>query len=119
MEKQEIVEIAKKCKELIATIPNEEFIIGQFTDRKGKCCVLGHISRLESGNPDDYEQDLFDRDGGLAGKLRVASADFILNKHDIGNRDIAEVNNRDNVNGYTEPEIKDRVMHLLDDMINY
>jgi hypothetical protein len=42
---------------------------------------------------------------------------YLKNKYGYEDIDIADVNNNPVHNGYTEPVIKDRVIHLLIDMI--
>lgn len=128
---------ASKAIELLEPIPEDDFIVGRFTDYIDKCCVIGHLSRLVSANPDDYSADncsdgrrvrhgLEDRmEIPAPGKegvfdLRITSRKFIQSTYpeyaDDFNAEISGVNNDDGINGYNEPVIKDRVMHLLRDM---
>lgn len=48
---------------------------------------------------------------------RQLTEKFLRDKHGLEGTDISSVNNGPYVNGYTEPKIKDRVMHLINDMI--
>lgn len=109
--------IAQEAKRLLETIPEEEWIKDRYTDRHGKCCSLGHLNRLKSGDPKDYSMlNYWEENEVPSQKLRRASAIFIHTKHGESS-DISYVNNTDSVNGYNEPSIKRRVMHLLNDMI--
>lgn len=109
----------QKIKELIAPIPQDEFIADLFTDQEGKCCVLGHVIRLTSNDPKDYNSDMLLRGDttSTAEKLRTESMKFMKEKYDLDYTNIIHANNSNRVNGYTNPSIKDRVMHVLDDMI--
>ena len=112
---------AKQIKEILEPIPKELFQKGAYgnslisdknfgTIDNGCSCALGHIHR--HFNPDD-PQAIGDQNGYGARQL---TAKYLIEKHArICN--IAHVNNSTGVNGYNEPEIKDRVMHLIDDMI--
>lgn len=110
---------ATQAKNLLMPIPKEDFITNQYSDRKGKCCAIGHLVRLESADPNDYSTDnCADTDGGrwFSHPIRKVTKSFIKTTHgDLG--DISDVNNHTEINGYTEGNPKDRVMHLLDDMI--
>lgn len=129
---------ATKAKELLLSVPKEDFIIGDFTDRKSKCCAVGHLVRLVSNNPNDYSLencglpilDIYPKDedalakdpksqvAALAYKKAVKFLrDAGYSGHDWVLPDMAEVNNTTEINGYTEDNPKDRVIHLLDDMI--
>lgn len=103
------IENARHILDIIAPIPTERFIINMFTNGKGDCCFIGHINKVSSpdANPEaDY--------WGFG--ARDLTRDFLNEKHGI-NEDGASVNNSPIYNGYTEPVIKDRLMHLLNDMI--
>lgn len=99
---------AQQIKDILAPIPAENFIVDTY-ELHGKYCALGHIHMALSG--DEYG----DRMGFGARKL---TEKFLKEKHNTEMEEcIAAVNNRPDVNGYTEPVIKDRVMHLVEDMI--
>lgn len=109
---------ASKAKELLMPIPKEDWITGEFTDEIGKCCAIGHLTRLTSGNPANYSIDNC-RDFGKRKDLLRSASNAFLQKH-LGHAtpyDLSIVNNEDDVNGYTEDNPKDRVMHLIEDMI--
>tara|TARA_R110000868_G_scaffold14426_3_gene67161 strand:+ start:15888 stop:16244 length:357 start_codon:yes stop_codon:yes gene_type:complete len=109
--------VAQEALRLLLEIPAEDFITDRFSDGKGKCCAIGHYTRLKSNNPLDYGNDnCIDLGNSL---LRRRSSHFLVKKHNLNSfNNIATVNNANNVNGYTEPVIKDRVIHLLKDMVN-
>jgi hypothetical protein len=46
--------IVKEAYNLFKDIPEEEWLAGDFTDKKSKCCVIGHWIRLHSDNPKEY-----------------------------------------------------------------
>jgi len=114
---------ATEAKALLLPIPKAEFLTGRFTDYTGKCCAIGHLVRLKSDNPSDYNQNLMDgTDWGDENNCEVETfaretvRDF-NGKHHDAYEDLAAVNNRKEVNGYTHEFAKDRVMALLSDMI--
>jgi len=115
---------AQQIKDILETIPAEKFQ----TDYLGWCrgavwaknngnedngcsCFLGHIHR--HFNPSDTGA-IGDKNGYGARQL---TASFLEKVHGIMYDDGVSVNNSDRINGYNEPEIKDRVMHLVNDMI--
>lgn len=99
---------AKKALEIIEPIPPEDFIIYMYQEGDScRRCVLGHIQHAISGDA------LSDSDGF---GLRSKSERFLKEKHEIA-ADITAVNNGNNINGYNEPVIKDRVVHFLKDMV--
>jgi hypothetical protein len=107
----------KKARALLASVPEEEWCTIIYSDHvNNKCCALGHLHRLTSGNPNNYDfggQDVSDMvDMHFRGRTRL----YLSRIHGISS-DIAYVNNDSDVNGYTEESIKTRVLHLLDDMI--
>ena len=114
---------ALEAKELLLPIPKDEFLTGKFTDYKGKCCAIGHLVRLKSKDPNNYDQNLTDGAGWYTNTecevedfAREKVSEYNGEKHDQY-EDLAAVNNRTEVNGYTQDNPKDRVMALLNDMI--
>lgn len=107
--------IAQEAKELLSAVPADDFLVYRFSDNKGKCCVIGHWTRLRSSDPSNYDSDNCHDE--YRSPLRSISTKFLEEVHNIVGSNIATVNNGDDVNGYNEPEVKDRVLHLLDDMI--
>lgn len=112
----------KQIKEIIEPIPAELFQTDKFghTIRggdnsgpvdNGKSCFLGHIHR--HFDPED-KQASGDWDGFGARQLTRQ----FLSAHGLS-FDGADVNNAPLVNGYTEPEIKDRLMHMIEDGIKW
>lgn len=108
--------VAQEALRLLTPIPAEDFITGKFSDGRGKCCAIGHIKRLQSNNPSDYSS--FNcAEINRVHPIRSVSAVYLKDVHNAApHANIASVNNND-INGYTEPVIKDRVIHLLNDMI--
>ena len=119
---------ATEARELLLPIPKNEFLTGRFTDYEGKCCAIGHLVRLKSKDPLNYDQNLADGDGSCfatAWSDKVCEVEIFARekvreyngeKHDQY-EDLAAVNNRTEVNGYTQDNPKDRVIALLNDMI--
>lgn len=100
----------QQIKDIIEPIPKEEFCELEYENKNGQCCVLGHIQKAISGSAKN------DLDGYGA---RALSKQFLRDKHNIQFGDISSINNSPDVNGYTEPEIKDRLMHAIEDGIKW
>jgi hypothetical protein len=101
-----------QIKEIIEPIPADQFITRYFGNISGQSCFLGHIHRKM--NPVNDPTDFFgDGDGYGARRL---TAKFLREHHKI-NVNGAAVNNSPGINGYNEPEIKDRLMHMINDGI--
>lgn len=114
--------VAQKALRLLSEIPHEQFIYNVFSNNKDKCCAIGHFTRLTSDNPDNFSMENCSDKGFVNyyrdNNLRKASKDYLKDKHECdSSQDLAEVNNTLNVNGYREVLIKDRVIHLLKDMV--
>lgn len=106
-----IIISAQQIIDIIEPIPSEQFIPYTYGDDIGRCCFIGHINKHISGDP------FKDWEGFGARKL---TAKFLA-EHNLLDEwgesvDGANVNNEQTINGYNEPEIKDRVLHLLYDM---
>jgi hypothetical protein len=97
----------KRIKEIIEPIPADQFCVDTFENNSGQCCFLGHIEKALTGDAR--------ADGSGFGARRV-TLKFLRDFHNI-DADGADVNDFPNVNGYTEPEIKDRLMHMIEDGI--
>jgi len=119
---------AKEAKELLQPIPNEDFIRNKYSDEIGKCCAVGHLIRLKSEDPSDFSIEnctdwsgtfLFNPEPEVGKFVREECQNFLFKKHKILSCDLASVNNYNNINGYgyDDENIKNRVMKLLDDMI--
>ena len=99
---------AQEILDIISPIPAEEFCVGEFENIHGQSCFIGHINRhFEASADDDYN--------GFG--ARQLTKRYFTEKHDLMNCSGVTVNNSPDVNGYNEPEIKDRIIHLLNDMI--
>lgn len=109
--------ISQKALRLLSQVPSEDFITSDFSDKIGKCCVVGHYQRLTSANPNDYSTtNCSDKESEYNSDIRILSKEFMRKKYNLP-IDIASVNNWGVYNGYKEPVIKDRVIHLLTDMV--
>lgn len=119
---------AAEAIKLLKPIPNKDFLTNKFSDGKGKCCVIGHLARLSSENPNDYSilncKDIVNCFGekALPGKegvltIRKNSRKFVKpDKRTSVVVDITTVNNAPTIKAYPESTVKKRVMHLLKDM---
>lgn len=110
--------LAEKALNLLKDVPEDQWITSSYVNEGRKaCCAIGHLERLTRGNPNKYDRYLADSFTSFGKRIRNLSQQFIANKHGLRMADLASVNNDPRVNGYTEPVIKDRVIHLLTDMV--
>lgn len=78
---------AQKALEQIQSIPAEDILIGVFTDFTSKCCIIGHLNRLNSENPEDYSTENCSDIRGtifhtyISNETRIASRKFIAEKY--------------------------------------
>lgn len=115
---------AQQALDLLSPIPPEDFITITFSKKSvNKCCAIGHLVRLTSSDPDDYSitncMDLHTEkeNAQMVYKFRKATERYLEKVHKVSNESIASVNNWDQTNGYNEDNPKDRVIHLLTDMV--
>ena len=126
---------ATLAKKLLEPIPPTQFITSAFSiPHKQQCCAVGHLQRLTSKNPEDYsENNCRDFKGGLfqeATPSRILAPDvfnfaritvqqFFEEKFSLPDTDLSDVNNSSKgyFGNYFEKDPKDRVIHLLNDMI--
>lgn len=109
---------AQQALDLLSPIPKEDFIESLYTDGKNKCCAIGHLCRLTK-DPTDYHwsncsEHYHDNVFKFA---RVSVEKFLTEQHNLAYKDLASINNWAIFNGYNEDNPKDRVVHLLTDMI--
>lgn len=116
----EVLEItAKKALEIIEAIPEDRFCADDFVNYNNtKCCVLGHLHRVLVEN-EEYKISIQLYAWNSTAKFRKATRDFLREKYYLTFEDISEVNNMNKINGYTEPIIKNRVVHFLEDMTKW
>ena len=105
--------IAQQCLELVENIPSNEWTTDFFSDEGNKCCLHGHISRLTSDDPSNYDYTncsdwLSDN---ISMKLRSSCEQFSNGKFSS-----ASVNNG-LVNKYKQKTPRSRSIRLLKDMI--
>ena len=109
-----------EAKELLLPIPKNDFLLHKYSDDHGKCCAIGHLVRLKSEDPLNYKQWCGDGDGISGAEVenfvRKQVRKYIRETHDE-RACLARVNNRNDINGYTQDNPKDRVIALLNDMI--
>ena len=107
----------EKALELIKPLKPSEFIEMAYSDGKGKCCVMGHITRLTSDNPTDYS--IKNCDAMKAERLKELrqKANRILKDESFYSiSKLAIINNGGNSN-YPQKTIKGRVVAALKDII--
>lgn len=104
---------AQEILDIIEPIPAERFITYDYGTEDGRSCFLGHIHRRLNfqGDESNYMGDF----NGFG--ARDLTGKFLENVHGLQDIDGADVNNRNDINGYNEKGIKDRVMHMLNDMV--
>lgn len=101
-------EILQDALNILELIPQDKWITDVYTNYSGKCCALGHYGTHYDSY---YRAELLRSASKIA--LRILHPD-IPSQNRIS---IATINNFSNVNGYTESEIKDRVIHFLKDAV--
>jgi len=100
----------KQIKKIIAPIPADKFCTNVYENNQGQCCFLGHIHRsIDTGHYAAYGD-------GQGYGARELTREFIRAVHNVEASGVS-VNNENNINGYTEPIIKDRLMHMIEDGI--
>lgn len=105
MEKKEIP--LQEIIDLLESKPSELWTTGTYGTPGGQRCALGFINS-------HYGESITGSD--VQHPLRKLTELFIRGNHDRPATDIVDVNDRASVNGYTEPEPRARVLHLLNDM---
>lgn len=135
--------LAYEAMKLMKPLTNEQFMTDFYSNEEGKCCVIGHWRRLKSSNPNDFSMENCTEPQYLFGRmdcdLRMVSRNFFQKVHGI-EASISEVNNLSSTTAperyrellpeakynkifsklnevYPQPEIKDRVMACLTDMV--
>lgn len=85
-------EIIQQAITLLEPLREDEFMQKEFSNRKNRCCVIGHIQRLTSDNPNDYSRPNCNDD---AGSFSVNTFGFYFRRacSKAGSCDIAAVNN--------------------------
>lgn len=106
----------KQIKEIIEPIPADQFCTDTFEDDKGCCCFLGHINKHLTGSAIPNINDWHEKRDGFG--ARALTTRFIEEVHKVYGSGV-HVNNSPNINGYNEPEIKDRLMHMIEDGIKW
>lgn len=111
--------IAQEALELLEPIPHDKWTSLHYWDGRDCCCLIGHIRRLSSVDPTDYERSL--RDTKFSYDFRQIANRYLCKVVLVGENEgigAYSVNDTQEVNGYNEPEIKDRVIHFIKDMVN-
>lgn len=105
MEKKKIP--LQEIIDLLESKPSELWITGTYGTSGGQKCALGFINL-------HYGRSVANSD--VQHPLRNLTEVFIRKNHNLPAADIVDVNDRAWFNGYTEPEPRARVLHLLNDM---
>lgn len=98
----------KEIFDLLSSKPPESWCTGSY-ENSGKYCALGHINNYYSDSSNH---------SSLERPIRMKISEFIKSKYALNHTDIINVNDTTGVNNYTEEHPKDRVLHLLNDMID-
>lgn len=117
--------VCQKAYRLLKDIPEDEWMVGDYTDGKSKCCAIGHYSRLTSNNTNDYSYINCIREEH---KLRKETNKFLFNNIKLSDlTSIIDINdgepiyniNREKVSNelYSKTSPKTRVLLLLKDCI--
>jgi len=92
---------AQQAKDILLPIPEEDFIMGDYTDDE-KCCARGYLDKHFTGDPCGYSKEVSDLNIDIRMTLETS---------------IENVNDNKPNNPYEEATPKQRVMHLLNDAI--
>lgn len=105
---EKIVITATLLRSIIEPIPADKFITGIYYNSYTHCaCSLGYINHWFNVKEErEYEEVC---EYYSTSNYQSDVRNFVQN--------IVDVNDTDEVNGYTESTPKERVMHLFDDMI--
>lgn len=106
---------ATQIKNILLAIPKENFIVGDYSNEIDSCCSLGHINRLMSPNPNNYSKANCMRTNEGIIYFISSVREFMFYKEKTFNG-IVEINDG-GCKIYNEHHPKDRMLHLLDDMI--
>lgn len=107
---------AQEALRLLSAVPEEQWVIGQWTDHHTKrCCASGHYARLKV-SPDYFDflilhGDYENEHGHHVKLLKEASFKFLK-----GVDNILTVNDM-LTHGYKQPTSKQRVIAMLKDMV--
>lgn len=101
---------ASEALKLVKSIPKRNWTVNEYTDGISKCCFTGHLHRLISNDPNDYglkNCSTHHKEGLTKFFIEVFAVcgnfPFMINDIQVG--------------VYQEDHPKDRVIHLLQDMI--
>lgn len=101
----------------INAIPSENFITSEFSDGIDKCCVVGHLNRLSSENPENYSIKNCSDSLNNQNPLRILSIKFLQGvKSGFWVSDLSSVNNG-KTKTYKQKTPKERSLACLEDML--
>jgi hypothetical protein len=112
--------IAQKAYRLLSPIPAEQWHMNTYTDEINACCAKGHLNRLSALDPSDYSRNNCIRGWGNNRNLSGAIKEFFKKQYNVEESFdlLVAVNDGDSgITVYTEETPKERVLHLLTDMI--
>lgn len=115
---------AAKALELLQPIPEDEFLTTVYTDGVSKCCAIGHLVRLLSNDPNNYNApNCYDAPINNSHKYVVFDFRAYSNKFltSLGHNalNIASINNAIIDDLAPEPTIKERVINFLTKMVKW
>jgi hypothetical protein len=101
----------------INAIPSENIISSDFTNGKDSGCVIGHLNRLSSKNPEDFSNDNCSDSFVFQHPIRLLSRKFLNPDNDSPyGVDLAFVNNGE-LKQYSQETPKERSLACLEDML--
>jgi hypothetical protein len=107
---------ATEAKELLKDIPEEQWMTGAWTNYKNKCCAIGHLVRLKSDNPMDYDLsncEIVNNREVEDFAIRVSTAPDASGNF----TSLSDVNDRPSLKYAEYYTPKQRVLAFLDDLI--
>lgn len=112
--------VAQKALRLLSPIPADQWCTDKYSDGVNSCCARGHLNRLTSPfDPNNYSRDSCGVGWGNTPILTTAVREFFEKQYNIKEffELLAAVNDDNDIAIYTEETPKDRVIHLLTDMV--
>lgn len=111
--------VAQQALRMLQDIPEDKWIAYYFAKKEQQqCCVIGHYTRLNGLNPNDYSpgncNDWYRFDEGVGCPLRMTSRKFFGELGEVC--DISAINNSDH-GKYQQLTPKQRSIACLKDMV--
>lgn len=105
--------IGQELLSIIENIDENLFCKDSFENEQGQRCVVGHYNKVKYNNPHQFSEH-----HKIDDPIRKITAKFFAEKYNVVSiNGIAWINNFDTFPPYTEVKIKDRVVHVIKDMV--